>query len=153
MGSGSSPLSCRVFLPPPLLQAFPLLVARHVLPLLPSPAGLFIYSSVRDFPSPTLWHSGHPTLFATCLFCFYCLLVSFSFFLLWVFFFPGGYADLAQDCLWEYRVPLSSPCGPRRPKSFGRCCLVAAWGPFCFLCSDALSRLEVWRSQSFASSW
>jgi hypothetical protein len=23
----------------------------------------------------------------------------------------GGYADLAQGCLWEYRVPLSSPGG------------------------------------------
>jgi hypothetical protein len=30
---------------------------------------------------------------------------------------PRGYADLAQGCLWEYRVPLSSPCGllPKRP--------------------------------------
>jgi hypothetical protein len=23
----------------------------------------------------------------------------------------GGYADLAQGCLWEYHVPLSSPGG------------------------------------------
>jgi hypothetical protein len=40
------PLSCGVFLPPPLLQAFPLLVAGRVPPLPPSPArpGLFIYS-------------------------------------------------------------------------------------------------------------
>jgi hypothetical protein len=29
---------------------------------------------------------------------------------------PGGYDDLAQDCLWEYRIPLSSPCGPCLPK-------------------------------------
>jgi hypothetical protein len=34
------PLSCGVFLPPPLLQAFPLLVTGLVPPLLPSPAGL-----------------------------------------------------------------------------------------------------------------
>jgi hypothetical protein len=34
------PHSCGVFLPPPLLQAFLLLVAEHVPPLLPSPAGL-----------------------------------------------------------------------------------------------------------------
>jgi hypothetical protein len=33
-------LSCGVFLPLPLLQAFRLLVAGHVPPLLPSPAGL-----------------------------------------------------------------------------------------------------------------
>jgi hypothetical protein len=44
---------------------------------------LFIYSSLRDFPSPPLWRSGHPTLFATCLFCCYCLLFSFSFFPGW----------------------------------------------------------------------
>jgi hypothetical protein len=34
------PPSCGVFLPPPLLQAFLLLVAGRVPPLLPSPAGL-----------------------------------------------------------------------------------------------------------------
>jgi hypothetical protein len=43
VGSGSSPLSCEVFLPPPLLQAFPLLIGRHVLLLLL--AGVFVYSS------------------------------------------------------------------------------------------------------------
>jgi hypothetical protein len=37
---GLPPLSCGVFLPPPLLQAFPLLVSGCVLPLLPSPADL-----------------------------------------------------------------------------------------------------------------
>jgi hypothetical protein len=52
MGSGCSPLSCRVFLPLPLLQAFPLLVARCVLPLLPSPASLFVYSSHGSGSSP-----------------------------------------------------------------------------------------------------
>jgi hypothetical protein len=35
---------------------------------------------VRDFPSLPLQRSGHPTLFATCLFRCYCLLFSFSFF-------------------------------------------------------------------------
>jgi hypothetical protein len=44
-GKWSSPLSCGVFLSLPLLQAFLLLITGHVLPLLPSPAGLFIYSS------------------------------------------------------------------------------------------------------------
>jgi hypothetical protein len=39
---------------------------------------------------------------------------------------PGGCADLAQGCLWENRVLLSSPSG--------HCCLVvAAWGPSWFL--------------------
>jgi hypothetical protein len=88
---------------------------------------------VRDFPSPCLQHSGHPTLFATCLFCCYCLLFSFfSFFPGWGLVCPGGYADLAQGCLWEYHVPLSSPCSLRFPKPSGRRHL-AAWKPSWFL--------------------
>jgi hypothetical protein len=111
MGSGSSPLSCEVFLLPLLLQPFPLLIAGCVLLLLP--ASVFVYSSCgkwvfplllwsfppsathkvsrswllgacplscplhpglaclhfrEGFPSPPLQHSGHPTLFATCLY-------------------------------------------------------------------------------------
>jgi hypothetical protein len=63
----------------------------------------------EGFPLP-LWCSGHPTLFATCLFCCYCLLFSFfSLSLDWSV--QGGYADLAQGCLWEVCVLLSSPCG------------------------------------------
>jgi hypothetical protein len=151
MGSGSSPLSCEVFLPPPLLQALPLLVAGHMLPLLPSPAILF----VRDFPSPHLLCSGFLALFATCLFCCYWLF-SFSFFPGWGLVCPGGYADLAQGCLCEYHVPLSSPWGPCHPKPSGCWHLAAAWEPSWFLCltwsGDALHRLEVWRSHSFASS-
>jgi hypothetical protein len=82
VGSGSFPLSCGVFLPLPLIQALLLLVAGHVPLLLPSPPGFFIYSSER-FPSPPLQCSGLPALFAMCLYCSYCLLLSFSFFL-WV---------------------------------------------------------------------
>jgi hypothetical protein len=51
---------------------------------------------------PPLQCSGHPTLFAMCLFCCYCLLLRFSFFPC-----PGGCADLSHGCLWEYHVPLS----------------------------------------------
>jgi hypothetical protein len=43
VGSGSYPLSCGVFLPPPLLQAFLFLIAGHVVLLLL--AGMFVYSS------------------------------------------------------------------------------------------------------------
>jgi hypothetical protein len=75
VGSGSSPLSCGVFLPPPLLQAFPFLVAGCVSPLLPSPAGLLW----GIFPSPSL------VLRALCVFfvviAYYS--VFFSFFLGW----------------------------------------------------------------------
>jgi hypothetical protein len=72
------------------------LIAGHTLPLPPSPArpGLFIYRSGKDSP---------PSLFA--LYCSYCLLLSFSFFPGWGSVCPGGYADLAQGCLWEYCVP------------------------------------------------
>jgi hypothetical protein len=102
MGSGPSPLSCGVFLPLPLLQAFPLLVAWWVPPLLPSPASLFIYSSMRDFPSPS-WCSGCPSLFAMCLFC-YCLLFSFSFF-------PGwGRSVQGAMLIWPRVVCGSTTC-------------------------------------------
>jgi hypothetical protein len=64
------------------VTSFPLSkVAGWVLPLLPSPAGLFIYSSSGECSSPTLQSSGCPALFATCL--FFQLLVYYS---VWVFF-------------------------------------------------------------------
>jgi hypothetical protein len=104
MGSGSSFLSCGVFLPPPLSQAFPLLVAGRAPPLTQEPlacqACLFTFPG--RIPFPNLRHSVHPTLFPDCLYCSYCLLVSFSFFPRWRSVFPGGYAALAQGCLWEY---------------------------------------------------
>jgi hypothetical protein len=113
----------------------------------------------KGFPfPPPLQHSGHPVLFATCLFCCYCLLfrVFFSFFPGWRSVCPGLCADLAQGCLWEYHVLLSSPCGPRLPKPSGHWHLVVVWEPSWFLCvtwsGDALHGVEVWRSQSFASS-
>jgi hypothetical protein len=103
--SGSFLLSCGVFLPPPLSQAFPLLVAGHV-PLLPPeplwPAWLVYLQSWEGFPSPNLWRSVRPTLFPVCLYCSYCLLLSFSFLPRWRSVCPGGYAALAQACLWEY---------------------------------------------------
>jgi hypothetical protein len=178
VGSGSSPLFCGFFLPLPLLQAFPLLFARHVLLLLP--ASVLVYSSherwvfspspvefyslchshklscswllgtcprsrqslsgqtrlvylqfQEGFPSLPLWHSGHPTLFAMCLYCSYCLLLSFCFFPGWGLVCPGDFADLAQGCLCEYHVPLSSPClHLPKPSGHGR---LAARGPSWFL--------------------
>jgi hypothetical protein len=58
VGSGYSPLSCGVSLPPPLLQAFPLLFAGHVLPLLPSLAWLVYLQFCEGFPSLPLWLQG-----------------------------------------------------------------------------------------------
>jgi hypothetical protein len=111
---------------------------------------------VRDFPSPSFGTQGALTSLL-CLFCCYCLLFSFfSFFPGWGSVCPGGYADLAQGCLWEYCVPLSSPCGPCLPKLSGCWHLAAAWEPSWFLhltwSGNAMLGLEVWRSQSFAFS-
>jgi hypothetical protein len=75
------PSSCGVFLPLPLSQAFPLLVASTrpcSRPLQPGLACLFTVAG--GIPLPPLRCSGHPTLFAMCLYCSYCLLLSFSFF-------------------------------------------------------------------------
>jgi hypothetical protein len=159
VGGGSSLLSCGVFLPPALSQAFLLLVAGWALRVPPSPArpGLFIYSSGRDFPPQPFGGQGAPPS----LLCVFIVLITYYsvslFFPGWELVCPGGYADLAQGCLWEYRILLSSPCGPRLPKLSGHGCLAAAWWPSWFLHSmwsgDALYRLEVWRGQSFASSW
>jgi hypothetical protein len=84
VGSGSSPLSCGVFLPPPLSQAFPLLVAGHASRLPPSPArpGLFIYSSVRDSPPPSsVLRAPHPLCNVSLLFL---LLITQFLFFSWV---------------------------------------------------------------------
>jgi hypothetical protein len=114
-------LSCGVFLPLPLSQAFPLLVAGRATPLLPEPlrpGPACLFTVPGRIPLPPLWSSGCPTLFAMCLHCFYCLLLSFSFFpRLWTVC-PGGFVDLAQGCLWEYCIPLSSLC-PHLPKPSG----------------------------------
>jgi hypothetical protein len=74
-----------------------------------------------------------------CLLCvfftivYYSVWFFFSFFPGWGWVCPGGYADLAQGCLWEYCVLLSSPGGLHLPKWSGRWGL-AAWEPSWFLC-------------------
>jgi hypothetical protein len=102
---------------PPLLWSFPPSSTLtsfpapgcwvHTLPpLLPEPlqpAWLVYLQSQEGFPSPNLRSSVHPTLFPAYLYCSYCLLLSFSFFPRWRSVCPGGYAALAQACLWEYR--------------------------------------------------
>jgi hypothetical protein len=67
---------------------------------------------------PFLLSSGHPTLFATCLFSVACLL--YSFVVVVVVFVgqgsvcPGGYAGLSQGWLWGYCMLLIfSPVGLR----------------------------------------
>jgi hypothetical protein len=114
--------------PPSPVEAFLLLVAGCVPPLLPS------QPACEGFPPPTpLQCSGCPALLATCLFCCYCLLVRFCFFPGWGLVCPGGYADVAQGCLWEYCILLSLPCGLCLLRLSGCYCLVVVQEPFWFL--------------------
>jgi hypothetical protein len=116
---------------PPLLWCFPPSATLTSFPtpgcwaFAPTPAlsgqARLVYLQFGEgFPFPSLWRSVRPTLFATCLYCSYCLLLNFSFFPGWGSVCPGGCADLAQGCLWKYCIPLSSPCGLRLPKPSGR---------------------------------
>jgi hypothetical protein len=131
--------SCRKCPFPPLLWSFPPTATFTSFPTLDCwvCAATPAFSSWlvgRGCPSPPLQHSGCPTLFATCLFFvvdYYS--VFFSFFPGWGMVCLGGYADLAQRCLWEYHMPLSSPCCLCLPKQSGHWCLAAAWEPSWFV--------------------
>jgi hypothetical protein len=146
---GSSPLFCAVFLPLPLSQAFWLLVAGRMPLLLPSldRPSLFIYSSRRDSPHPLFVAQGTPPTLL-CMFIFLIAYYSVSlFFPGWGLICPGGYADLAQGCLWKYCIPLSSPC-PCLPKPSEHGHLVArghSWFLHLMWSGDSLRRLEMWR--------
>jgi hypothetical protein len=91
---------------------------------------------VRDCPSPPFGAQGAPPSLLRVFFVvvvYYSVWFFFSFFPGWGSVYPGGYADLAQGCLWEYHVPLSSPSGLRLPKWPGSWRL-AAREPSWFLC-------------------
>jgi hypothetical protein len=128
---------------PPLLWSFPPTATFTSFPtpgcwavpqLLPSLSGLFIYSSMRDCPSPIFGAQGAlPSLLHVFFVVVACYSVFFSFFPGWRLVCPGGYADLAQGCLWECHVPLSSPCVLCLPKQFGCWRLAAARYPSWFL--------------------
>jgi hypothetical protein len=133
---------------------------------------------MRNFPSPpSVLRVPRPLCYIS--FCCYCLLFSFSFFPGWGSVSPGGYAALSQDCLWEYHILHSSPCGPCLPKMSGRCCLGAllvspfnvkwrcyaqAWGveesKFCLLwvvfpvrCISSVSSRFYFRRHTFCHFW
>jgi hypothetical protein len=108
--------SCGKWVFPPFLWSFPPSATLTSFPapgcwaqapplLLPEclwPTQVVYLQSREGFPSPNLQGSGCPTLFSTCLYSSYCLLLSFSFFPGWRSVCPGGYAALVQACLWEY---------------------------------------------------
>jgi hypothetical protein len=99
MGSGSFPPLLWSFPPTAAFTSFPApdCWACAAAPTFSGPACLFTFP--RGIPLLPLWSSGCPTLFAICLYCSYCLLLSISFFPGWGPVCPGGYADLAQGCL------------------------------------------------------
>jgi hypothetical protein len=86
-----------------------------------------------SLPASSVLRAPHPLCYISFFLLLLIIQVFFSFFPGWRSVCPGGYADLAQGCLWEYRVPFSSPCGPHLPKPSGHCCLVVAQEPSCFL--------------------
>jgi hypothetical protein len=116
---------------PPLLWSFPPTAAFTNFPtpgcwavlLLPSPASLFIYSSVRDSPPPLFGTQGVPPYLLRVFVVVAVAVVYSGFFFLffpgWGLVCPGAYAHLAQGCLWEYHVSLSSPCCLHFPKRSG----------------------------------
>jgi hypothetical protein len=102
--------SCGKWVFPPLLWSFPPTTAFASFPApdcwahAPAPTlsgqAWLVYLQFREgFPSPALQHSVCLTLFTKCLYCSFCLLLSFSFFPGWGSVCPGGYAVLAQGCL------------------------------------------------------
>jgi hypothetical protein len=107
--------SCGRWVFPPLLWSFPPSATLTSFPLLgfwvhaPAPAGtsparpsLFIYSSQKDSLPPLFSAQGTPPCFPR---VFIVLIAYYSvslFFPGWRSVCPGGYADPAQGCLWEY---------------------------------------------------
>jgi hypothetical protein len=122
----------------------------------PTFSGQLVYLQFRGgLPLPHFGAQGAPP-YLPHVFFLLLLIIQFFFFFPWVgSVWPGGYADLAQGCLWEYRAPLSLPCGLRLPQRFG-CWHLAAREPSWFLhlmqSGNAMHGVGVWRSQSFASS-
>jgi hypothetical protein len=129
MGSGPSPLLWS-FPPTTTFTSFPTpgcLGMCHC-------SCLLQLACCEGFPLPLSFVLGVPHPLCYISFCCYCLLLSFFFFFPWVGVgLSRGLADLAQGCLWESHVQLSSPCGLHLPKPFGYCRLAAAWEPSWFL--------------------
>jgi hypothetical protein len=89
----------------------------------------------KGFPLPHILVLRAPRPLCYVSFLLLLLIIQFFFLFPWVgSVCPGGCADLAQGCLWEYHVLLSSPCGSRFPKLSGRCCFALAQEPSWFLC-------------------
>jgi hypothetical protein len=97
VGSGSSPLSCGVFLPPPLSQAFPLLVAGcmpHSLLSLSGQAQLVYLQFQEGFPSPPSLALSAPHPLCNMSLLFLLLITQFLFF-------PRMEVSLSRGLCWS----------------------------------------------------
>jgi hypothetical protein len=100
---------------PPLLWSFPPTATFTSFPApgcwvraaAPAFSSRLVYLQFHEgFPYPPLWCLWHPALFATCLFCCYCLLFSFFF-----LFSPGGGLSVQGAVLiWPRVVCGSTAC-------------------------------------------
>jgi hypothetical protein len=113
VGGGSSLLACAVFLPLPLSQAFLLLVAGRARGSPACRACLFTVLWRIPLPQSLALRALHPLSGVSLL--FFLLICQFLFFPGWRSVCPGGYAALAQACLWEYHgtAKLTGPCLPK----------------------------------------
>jgi hypothetical protein len=91
----------------PLLQAFLLLAAGQVLLLLPSLASLFIYSSMRDCPSPASLALRAPCPLYYISFLLLLLIIQFGFLL---FSLGGGRSVQGVMLSWPSIVCGSTTC-------------------------------------------
>jgi hypothetical protein len=86
-------------------------------------SGWLVYLQFCEgFPLPTssVLRAPHYLCYVSFLLLLFIIqFVYFSFFPGWGLVCPWGYADLAQVCLWEYHMPLSSPDGLHLPKWSG----------------------------------
>jgi hypothetical protein len=141
---------------PPLLWSFPPTVTFTSFPApgcwvgatTPAFSLWLVYLQFRDgFPLPHLLCSGRLAFFATWLFYCCCLLFSLIFFPFspgWGSVCRGSYADLAQGCLWEYHMPLSSRCALHHPNQSGSWRLAArelSWFLHLTWSEDAMRKL------------
>jgi hypothetical protein len=131
-------------------------VAGLGLPLLLSPASLFIYSS----DCPPLQRSRHPALFFLCLFLLLLFIIQIIQFV-FVFSLGDGQSVQGAMLIWPRVVCGSTACRlahlvvclSRASRSWH----LVAWEPSWFLrlpwSGDAMCGLGVWRTQSFTSTW
>jgi hypothetical protein len=136
-------------------------VAGRVPPLLPSLAGVFIYSSMRDCPSHTLVLRGpHPL----CYVSFFVAVVCYSVWVFSLFSLVGDQSVQGAILIWPRVVCGSTACClahlmvcvSRAGRSWRLTAWESSWFPHLTCSGDAMCVLGVWRSQrsqSFASSW